>query len=170
MSGWGFSVSEFIEFDAVFGPDPDLFPNRWRNAGPIRDDYYLPPMGGSRFYDIHFQYELITNWFGGIALANKKDMDGNSLSQIVIVRDPLAIFAYQRTGDKGYMVYQPHVDKYYAIQAPCGTAAPVVQVTGACCYQSGSTWNCFNATSMVCADFGGIYKGNGTSCASTECP
>ena len=38
-------MSEFTDFDPEFGPDPDLFPNRWRNF-PAPVDYYPRPMGG----------------------------------------------------------------------------------------------------------------------------
>lgn len=159
---WYLGTSTYNKFWRVSNQDPVGA----YVSGSVRT-WFVSPVG--QFYDIHFQYQLLTNWFGGIALARLKDMDGIDMGAIVIVRDPLAIFAYQHAGDKGYMVYQPHKDKYYAIQAPCGTT-PVVQTTGACCFQSGSEWDCFDATSADCSDFGGIWAGAGTKCESTECP
>lgn len=70
----------------------------------------------SRSVDI-WQYQLTTDWYGGLATADKKSMDGGDAIESVTIRDPLSIFDYQEDGDKGYMVKKDN--KYYAIQAPC---------------------------------------------------
>lgn len=121
--------------------------------------------------DVHYDYVLLTNWFGGIALAQKRTMDQADLGEIVIIRDPRGIFDFQRAGDGGIMFYQPATDRYYAVQADCDTmpVAPVDPV-GACCYQSSDGYDCFDATNADCTEFGGTWKGSGTSCAVDGCP
>lgn len=118
----------------------------------------------------HYQYQLITDWFGGLAIAVRKDMDGNLLVfPYVVLRDPLAIFTYQRSGDRGYMVYSD--GKYYAMQAPCGTnPAPDPTIppgtTGACCFSKSSPGDyfCEEMTETDCTAAGGQYLGDGVAC------
>ena len=122
--------------------------------------------------DIHYDYELITSWFGGIALASKRSMDQADLGETVIVRDPRGIFSFQKPGDGGIMVYQPPADHYYAIQANCRSTPNLpVDPVGACCYYSAQDgYSCFDATSADCVAFGGTWKGEGTSCETATCP
>lgn len=121
--------------------------------------------------DTHYDYLLITEWLGGIALARKRTMDMVDLNQIVIVRDPRGIFSYQRVGNGGIMFHQPAVDKYYAVQANCqNTPTLPTDPVGACCYQSSSGWDCFESTQADCTAFGGVWKGEGTTCVEDGCP
>ncbi|MEM7557760.1 MAG: hypothetical protein AAF394_01430 [Planctomycetota bacterium] len=126
-----------------------------------------------RFY----QYQLLANWFGGLALAQAKTMDGDALTQpaMVLLRDPMLIFDYQFRGDRGYMFDKTTEGvgtRFYAIQAPCGNNpspdptfsggnAPV----GACCLHLGSgEYQCFESTQSDCVGSGGVYKGDSTAC------
>jgi len=126
----------------------------------------------------HMQYQLITDWFGGLALAVRKDMDGSLLENpYIIVRDPLGIFSYQKAGDKGYMVNE--CGKYYAWQAPCGNnPAPIPTPdvdpetpTGACCVPKSVPGDnfCQVTTQVDCAAAGGLWLGAGTSCTPGIC-
>ena len=141
-------------------------------ASATQRTYFVTPIG--MVYDIHFQYQLLTNWSGGLAVAYVKTMDGVVLGPVVPVRDPLAIFSYQKRDDRGYMVYQPHVDKFYAIQAPCGRAIappPPPPTTGACCYYTDGAWQCSDIAEADCSNIAiSVWKGLGTECATTSCP
>ena len=112
------------------------------------------------------RYRLTTNWFGGLAIAEILHMEGYSLASTALVRDPLAVFAYQTRGDQGYAIYKRGEDKYYAIQAPCNsTPTPPEDVVGACCVGS----YCIESTEAGCNDVGGAWQGPGTTCETTEC-
>lgn len=111
-----------------------------------------------------WQYELQSNWFGGLAVAFRLTPEGVNTGKLVIVRDPLAIFDYLEAGDRGWMIYTTQ-DAFYAIQAPCeetaGGGTPPVGNTGACLFEEG----CIEGVSDVqCSSMGGTYLGNGSSC------
>ena len=117
-----------------------------------------------------FQYQLLTDWYGGLAIAYKRTMDGGTATDplYVTVRDPLGIFSYQRAGSKGYMVKE--CGKYYAIQAPCDNlnapTPPNPGDTGACCISLSGSWVCEDLTDDECAALGGIFQGTSTTCAT----
>jgi hypothetical protein len=113
-----------------------------------------------------FQYQLLSNWYGGIALATRMSMDGVSSGKIVVVRDPLGIFSYLHSGDCGYMVYTVE-DKFYAIQAPCENKASKPSGLGACCLDG----VCYDEVDPTdCSSAGGTHQGAGTDCTTVSCP
>lgn len=121
--------------------------------------------------DVLYQYELRTNWYGGMALAYVKSMDGASFGQTVLIRNPLGEASYQKAGDKGEMIFKPGTNQYFWIQAPCGTTnTPPAGATGACCYTTSEGWLCVVSTEADCDDIGGTYKGDGTNCETSSCP
>ena len=123
----------------------------------------------------HFQYILKTQWSGGIAIAERRNMSGSNGGSLVIVRDPLGLFPSQGAGDRGYMVYTIE-DQFIAIQAPCesaGAAPPEPAANRGCCitYMNDTQTESRaepNQTAAECAaldiGYGVLYLGDGTEC------
>lgn len=123
---------------------------------------------------ILWQYQLLSDWYGGAALAYKRSMQGGAaLNPYVIVYDPQSIFDYQITGDQGYMIYD--CGEHYAIQAGCDhwglpTPPPSGEDYGACCVPITVTDTvCQIVTATECAQLGGTYQGDGSSCVPFPC-
>ncbi len=107
----------------------------------------------------HFQYTLLTEWYGGLAIALRKSMDGVSSGMKVVVRDPLNIYGYQSYGDRGYMTYTVE-DRFYATDGPCGSApTPPVAPIGRC----ETSGDCINSTQADCVAIGGTWTA-GVTC------
>lgn len=154
-----------MEFNNSYIPGP-------LHRNPVRDDvpYAWPPEGGGAR---HYQYQLLSDWFGGLAVAYKRSMDGAELPYpLVIVRDPLGIFDYQKKGDKGYMLLQGGA--YYAYQAPCPTEfppplPPPPSDSGACCIPVSLDVVCTESTQTDCDIANGVWVGFGSTCDSNPC-
>lgn len=120
--------------------------------------------------EVLYQYQLRTKWYGGLAMAYVKSMDGYNFGQTVIINNPLGEASYQKVGDKGEMIFQPGVGKYYWIQSPCSTnTVPPEDPTGACCVTVEGEWVCFVATEADCDATSGVYHGDGTDCETVTC-
>ena len=121
-----------------------------------------------------FEYQLLTDWFGGLAMAYKRSMEGGELpNPYVLIRDRLGIFSFQKKGNKGHMVLE--CGNYYARQAPCDNPVqdssvypdppPQTGAVGACCVELGvGKFGCAVTTESQCISAGGTWKGGGTSC------
>lgn len=114
-----------------------------------------------------FQYYLLTNWVGGLAIARRYSIDGVNSGKSVLLRDPKGIFAYQHAGDSGYMFYS-EANRFYAFQADCDAMdiEEPPETVGACMFseEGSETLYCFILDETSCDDWGGSYQGDGITC------
>lgn len=90
-------MSEFSDFDPEFGPDPDLFPNRWRNF-PAPIDYYPRPMGGGDGNGIiEYVIQSLTTESSGPYTGLKKATVVIKCGKGVLIGD--TVFVYDHSND-----------------------------------------------------------------------